>query len=227
MEKCTGIAEAGAIGLTALDVERLTGLYDGRLEQLGADVQTVGWGSRSDQHLRFEVLCRGLDLRGKRVLDIGCGLGDFIPWAEGKFGPDFDYLGLDLSKGLIAAARERFGAERRRFVEGTLAPGSSMGDFDISVLSGTLTFKTSDNISTMRTVLTEAWERSSEAVCCNFMTGYADSRLEKNFHYSPEQVFGFAKSLSRFVTLHHDYDLWEFTIQIFRQPTLARHHQKP
>jgi len=182
----------------------------------------VGWSSRSDQHMRFEVLCRSLNLQGKRVLDIGCGLGDFIPWAEEKFGPDFDYMGIDLSKGLIAAARQRFGGLRRRFMVGTLSPESSIGEFDISVLSGTLTFKTSDNCSTMQNILKSAWERSREAVCSNFMTRYADFELEKNFHYSPEDVFRFAKSLSRFVTLHHDYDLWEFTIQIFRKPTLER-----
>lgn len=222
MEKCPRSAEAEAIGLTALDLEGLTGLYEGRLVQLGADVRTVGWGSRSDQHLRFEVLCRGLDLRNKRVLDIGCGLGDFVPWAELKFGPDFDYLGMDLSSGLIGAAKQLFSGPRRRFVEGTLAPHSSIGEFDISVLSGTLTFKTSDNLSTMRSVLSSAWERSREVLCCNFMTSYAHSALDKNFHYRPEEVFAFAKGLSRFVTLHHDYDLWEFTIQVFRQPTLTR-----
>lgn len=222
MEKCTGVAEAEAVGLTVRDLECLTGLYNGRLEEHGSDVRTVGWNSRSDQHLRFEVLCRGLDLRGKRVLDIGCGLGDFIPWAEEKFGSDFDYLGIDLSKGLIASARQRFGGPRRRFLEGTIAPGITIGEFDISVLSGTLTFKTSDNISTMRTILAGAWDCSREAVCSNFMTNYADSELKKNFHYSPEQVFGFAKTLSRFVVLHHDYDLWEFTIQVFREPKLRR-----
>jgi len=226
MEKCTRSAEAKAIGLTAHDLESLTGLYEGRLNELGADVRTVGWGSRSDQHLRFEVLCRGLDLRGKQVLDIGCGLGDFVPWAELKFGPEFDYLGMDLSTGLIEAAKRRFGGVRRRFVEGTLTPHSSIGEFDISVLSGTLTFKTSDNLSTMRSILSSAWERSREALCCNFMTSYAHSALDKNFHYRPEEVLAFAKSLSRFVTLQHDYDLWEFTIQIFREPRLRRDNPK-
>ncbi len=213
---------AEAIGLTADDYTRLTGLYDGRLAEHGVSVQTVGWGSVADQHMRFEVLCRGLDLKGLRILDIGCGLGDFVPWAEGKFGADFDYVGMDLSSDLIAAARQRFGSERRQFIAGTLTPESEVGEFDVIVLSGALTFKTADNMATMRSVLGSAWARCSEAVCCNFMTSYADSQLEKNFHYSPEQVFGFAKSLSRFVVLHHDYDLYEFTVQVLRQPSLKR-----
>lgn len=222
MGKRSGVAATETIGLTADDVVRLTSLYNGRLSEHGISAKTVGWASISDQYLRFEVLCRGLDLRGRRVLDIGCGLGDFVPWAEARYGADFDYTGIDLSADLVAAARERFGGARRHFVAGTLPDGDDVGMFDIALLSGALTFKTTDNMAVMRSILASAWKHCAAAVCCNFMTGYADSRLEKNFHYSPEEVFAFAHSLSRFVVLYHDYDLWEFTIQILRQPSLKR-----
>jgi SAM-dependent methyltransferase len=222
MEERPGTAEALAIGLTPDDHARLTGLYDGRLAKHGLSVQTVGWGSVADQHMRFEVLCRGLDLKGKRVLDIGCGLGDFVSWAERRFGSDFDYTGIDLSPELVKAANARFENARRTFITGTVTPESAVGEFDVVVLSGTLTFKTADNLATMQSVLTSAWQRCRVALCCNFMTTYADSQLEKNFHYSPEQVFAFGKSLSRFVVLHHDYDLYEFTLQVLRKPSLKR-----
>ena len=75
MEKRSGAASATAIGLTSVDIARITGLYDQRLAEHGLDVRTVGWGTKSEQEMRFDVLCRGLDLRGKRVLDLGCGLG--------------------------------------------------------------------------------------------------------------------------------------------------------
>lgn len=225
MEKCAGAFAVESIGLTSADFARLTELYENRLLEHGLDAKTVGWGSRSDQSMRFEVLCRGLDLRGKRVLDIGCGLGDFVPWAEEKYGADFDYLGVDLSRGLIIAAQERFTRPRRQFLVGTLTPDRKIGEFDITVLSGALTFKTKNNIATMRTILSRAWDHSREAMCCNFMSSYVDSQTRKNFHYSPEKLFSFAKTLSRFVTVHHDYDLWEFTLQVFREPALKREPQ--
>ena len=176
--------------------------------------------------MRFEVLCRGLDLRGKRILDIGCGLGDFVPWAEGKFGPDFDYLGMDLSEGLVKVARSRFESPRRQFVADTLSSKIHSESFDIAVLSGTLTFKTSDNLATMGSLLENAWRVSKEAVCCNFMTKYCDFQLEKNYHYSPEDVFRHAKSFSQFVNLIHDYELYEFTIQIFHAAAVKRQKRK-
>ena len=213
---------AHTIGLSDEDCFRLSALYDGRFAEHGSSVKTVGWGSESDQAMRFEVLCRGLNLAGKRILDIGCGLGDFVTWAESHYGPDFDYVGMDLAKDLVNAADARFGGPRRHFIADTLGAEVDMGEFDVIVLSGTLTFKTTDNMATMRSLLGNAFARCRGVLCCNFMTSYSDSQLEKNFHYSPEDVFGFAKSLTRFVILHHDYPLYEFTLQMFRQATLQR-----
>lgn len=218
MGKRISTAETCAIGLTAQDLALLKKFHNERFKKLGVDVKAVGWGSRSDQRLRFEVLCRQLNICGKRILDIGCGLGDFIPWAEQKFGSDFDYLGIDISESMISAASRHFGSPRRQFYEGTIATNNLSGEFDISILSGTFTFKTSNNLLVMQKTLSTAWDKSKEAVCANFMSSYADNFLEKNHHFKPEEVLAFAKSLSKYVVLYHDYDLWEFTIQIFRKP---------
>ena len=218
---------AHAIGLTEQDCARLSELYDGRFAEHGTDVRTVGWGSTKGQALRFEVLCRGLSLEGMRVLDIGCGLGDFVPWAEHRFGDNFDYVGMDLAADLIRSAQNRLGGPRRQFIADTMGPETNVGNFDVIVLSGTLTFKTSDNLATMKSLLSNAYARCRGSLCANFMSTYADSQLEKNFHYSPEQVFAFAKTLSPYVALHHDYPLYEFTIQISRQPNPCQpNHQK-
>jgi SAM-dependent methyltransferase len=184
-------------------------------------VQTVGWSSAQDQALRFEVLCRGLDLVGKRVLDLGCGLGDFVPWAEARFGEDFDYVGIDLAEDLIKAASQRFGGTRREFMAGTLGPESQIGEFDVIVSSGALSFRTTDNIRTMQALLSAAFARTREALSVNFLSSYVDFQLEKNFHYEPESTFRFAKSLSRWVRLHHDYPLYEFTLQVFSRPVTS------
>ncbi len=208
-----------ALGLTSADFDRLTSLYNGRYATLGYDVRTVGWGSAEGQALRFSVLCRGLNLVGARVLDIGCGLGDFVPWAEGVYGPDFDYVGLDLSADLVEAARTRYGGERRRFIADTLGSESDLGDFDVIILSGTLTLRIANNRATMRSLLKHAFAHCRGALCVNFMSSYADHQLEKNFHFDPEKVFAFAKTLTPHVTLYHDYPLFEFTLQLHVQLT--------
>ena len=66
-----------------------------------------------------------------------------------------------------------------------------------------------------------AWDMSKSVVCANFMSSYVDYELDKNFHFDPSDTLRFVKSLSRFVSLYHDYDLWEFTVQIHHRPTLT------
>jgi len=196
----------------------MAALYNGRLAEYGYDVRTVGWGSAESQRLRFAVLCRGLSLRGARILDLGCGLGDLVPWLETYHGDDFDYTGLDLSADLVVAAAARHGGARRRFLTGTLSADLDVGRLDLILLSGTLTFRTHDNVSTMRSLLALAFERCDGAVCANFLSSYADHELQKNFHFAPEVVFAYAKTLTPYVALHHDYPLLEFTVQLFRHP---------
>ena len=48
------------------------------------------------------------------------------------------------------------------------------------------------------------------------MSSYCDYKLNKNKHYNPEKIFKYAKSISKKVNLIHDYDLYEFTIQIYK-----------
>ena len=39
-------------------------------------------------------------------------------------------------------------------------------------------------------------------------------RKRKIFHYKPEEIFSFSKEITKYVSLYHDYPLFEFTIQL-------------
>lgn len=194
--------------------ERAARLYDDRLARSGDDPSTVGWGSSHDQRIRFEVLLRDVDVRGRRVLDIGCGLGDLVPLLVERAGEDFEYLGIDIAPGVLARARDRFGGPNRSFSVGEVADVD--GAFDVVVLSGALSLETGDNEGRARFTLARMHELASEIAAANFMSTYVDYQEEKNHHFSPEALFEFAKSLTPWVSLVHDYPLWEFTLQLRR-----------
>lgn len=202
--------------LTDADRARIVALYEERLAIHGDDVKTVGWGSVPDQMLRFDVLCRGLDITGQRVLDVGCGLGDMVLYLDSRYGGNFDYTGVDLAGALVTRAQQRFGKENRRFVTANLLE-TDLGQFDIILLSGALSFRITDNLSLAKQMLNRMFSMAKTAVSVNFLSTYVDFQAEKNFHYSPEEMFSFAKGLTKFVDLHHDYPLYEFTLQLFHQ----------
>ena len=62
----------------------------------------------------------------------------------------------------------------------------------------------------------QAWHTLWQHVSCNFLSTYADYYADKDFHHSPEEIFTFAKSLSNKITLRHNYELYEFTIYIYK-----------
>lgn len=197
--------------------EQIAALYDDRLDETGDDVGTVGWGSRADQALRFALLLRDVDVRGRRVLDVGCGLGDLVAHLDAVTSGDFDYTGIDIATRLVDRARELRGGDRRRFLVAELA---DLGDeqFDVVLCSGALTVETGANEVYARAAMSRMFAVSSDVVAVNFLSSYVDFEAPKNHHFDPSELFRFAKTLTPYVALLHDYPLWEFTLQLRRRP---------
>jgi ubiquinone/menaquinone biosynthesis C-methylase UbiE len=198
-----------------IDKSRIAELYNNRFVEFGRNIKTVGWGSEKDQYLRFEMLFRGINPKGKKILDIGCGLGDLIPFLNEKTGGDYTYIGIDIAEKLIIDARKIYASNNRLFYIGDIFSITET-DIDIAVLSGALSFKTQGIETYAKNTLLRMVSLSKEVACLNFLSKYVDFELEKNQHYSPEKIFSWAKSASNRVNLFHDYPLYEFSIQIFK-----------
>jgi SAM-dependent methyltransferase len=213
------------------DKKRIVDLYEDRFEQFGWDVRTVGWSSRNDQNLRFSVLCRGIELEGRKILDVGCGLGDFVGYLDEFGAGNYDYLGIDISPKLIEEAGKRYGGSGRRFAVLDLldqphAENFDAENFDVVVSSGMLSFRVADNMLFAKQMIAKMFAMCRGALAVNFLTSYVDYQLPKNFHYEPETMFGYARTLTHWVRLHHDYPLYEFTLQLFREPNVCEQAER-
>ena len=199
--------------LPIIDTKTAAELYNTRFDKYGRDIKTVGWGSEKDQLLRFEMLFRGLDPTGKTILDIGCGLGDMVPFLQQKTGNNFIYIGIDIAEKLIGDAQKAYGSKVISFHTGDIF-SVTVPEVDIAVMSGALSFKMEGIEAYAFETMNIMYLLSRMAACLNFLTKYVDFELEKNQHYSPESVFSKAKALSKHVNLYHDYPLYEFTVQL-------------
>lgn len=197
------------------NINLISEFYNSRYEQLGADIKSVGWKDKDSQRLRFDVLFRGIDIKGKTILDVGCGLGDLIPYLENRYGPEFDYIGIDISENLLKEASRIHKCKNRKFILGDIF-SINLPHVDISVLSGALSFKFPRVEEYAQETLDEMFLLSNEVASINFLTKYVDYELEKNQHYQPEMLLAWAMQLSKKTILFHDYPLHEFTIQIYK-----------
>lgn len=198
-----------------VDLTKAADLYNARFDQYGRDIKTVGWRSESSQHLRFEALLRGLDLKGKTILDVGCGLGGLIPYVEGLTGGNFQYVGIDIAEKLVDAASATYGCVARTFYVGDIF-SVVVPPVDIAVLSGALSLKVDGIEQYAYATMERMYSLSRNAACLNFLTKYVDYELQKNQHYEPELIFAKAKRVAGRVNLLHDYPLYEFTVQLIK-----------
>jgi len=187
-------------------------LYNERFKKFGRDIRTVGWSSDRDQALRFDVLFRGLEPRGKTILDVGCGLADLVPYLERRTGGHFNYIGIDVAGELVEDARVVHARPNCQFSTGDIF-SVELPLVDISVLSGALSLKRDGIEAYARDTLRQMIKMSRVAVALNFLTSYVDFEAPHNQHYQPESIFSWAKECCKRVNLIHDYPLYEFTIQ--------------
>jgi len=197
------------------DLKRVAGLYNDRFHEFGRDIKTVGWVSAKSQALRFEVLFRGLDLIGKTILDVGCGLGGLVPYLEERTKGDFLYIGIDVAETLVADATSSYGRPGREFHAGDIF-NVVIPAVDIAVLSGALSYRSAGMEEYAYATMRRMYEVARIGACLNFLSKYVDYELEKNQHYQPEVVFSRAKTITPRVNIFHDYPLYEFTVQLLK-----------
>jgi len=202
--------------LNLSEQKRLEDFYDQRYDQFGYDVRSVGWGNKESQRLRFQILSDIADLTGTHVCDLGCGFGDLYPFLVHRF-VSLTYRGIDLSAKLVEEARQRYPDvlfEKRNILERPL-----LEKVDYVLASGALSFKMPNHERYVEQMLAAMMSMSRRGVGVNFLSTYVDYQLEKNFHWSPEQALSCGRRLTRYVTIRHDYPLYEFTMYLFHQPS--------
>jgi len=195
--------------------------YARKLAEHGDTPRGVDWNSEEGQQLRFEQLLKIIDTDARfSMLDLGCGYGALVNSLRDGHA-DFEYLGLDVSADMVAAARRRFaGDEHVRFEVGT----SVAQPLDYAVASGIFNVRMHRNPEEWATYLDDTLDvlhaSSRRGFAFNCLTSYSDpDRQRPDLHYAdPCALFHRCKTrYSREVALLHDYGLYEFTILV-RKP---------
>jgi len=89
--------------------------------------------------------------------------------------------------------------------------------FDFVICSQVLNLKTPgvNNFELAQEFLTEMYRVARKGVACDFVTSYVDFKEDYLFYHSPEDIFAFSKTLSKRVTLRHDYPAFEFCVYLY------------
>jgi len=194
--------------------EKMVQRYSNRYKELGYDIKTLGWGSTEQQYYRFsQTLQLGLNFDDKKIIDIGCGFGDYVNFLTNNNITFSSYLGVDINPDLIHESTERHAANiKREFKVLDLTENREQKPLaDIGVMLGLLNLNLKnkmDNYEYTFNLINNAFSLVNEALVVDFISNRKDSSYPEEdfiFYHDPNRVLEFATSLTDNFSLKHDY----------------------
>jgi SAM-dependent methyltransferase len=172
--------------------------------------------SAEGQQSRFKKLAEVGDLNGKTILDIGCGLGDLLPFLERQFS-NITYTGIDIVPELIDAAvkRRARGATFRchNLIEKPIAQ-----KFDFVMISGIFNnAEIPEPGAFLKHMIKAAFDQCTNALAFNFISTRVNFTDPRMVYHDPQAVFGFClEQLSPKIKMHHHYDKCDVAMFVYR-----------
>lgn len=211
------------------------GYYTDKVRTHGATPEGVDWNGAAGQEARFTQLLRVIEPGDEpvSVIDYGCGYGALFDALAERFADGVAYQGFDVSAPMVEAARERYGADGRATFttdEAALRPA------DFTVASGIFNVRLGMDERRWEAYVLSTLDRmvalSRKGIAFNVLTGHADeARKRPDLHYAdPARLLDHClRSYARDVALHHDYELYEFTVvvRLDRRPPATQHVRGP
>ena len=195
--------------------------YGEKVRTHGATARGVDWNSSDSQRLRFEQLLKlAGGSRRFSVNDYGCGYGALADYLRDE-GYSFRYRGFDISPQMIAEAGELHPAtEEVAFV----GEERALGVADYTVASGIFNVKLQVPAAEWEAYVLETLGAidglSRRGFAFNLLTNYSDAEFMRPDLYYADPLFYFdlcKRKFSRFVSLLHDYPLYEFTLLVRKE----------
>lgn len=186
--------------------------YDNLLAQHGHNSKACDWPRPASQTVRFRVLAEVASFDQKRILDVGCGLADFAGFLKTRY-KEVRYVGVDISTKMIEEAK-KLHPELDLRVQNILV--DDPGRFDFVVASGIFARLGKDAIPISKKLISRMFECAECAIAFNSLSAWAPNKEEDEFYHDPLETLLFARSLSPWVVLRHDYHPRDFTIYVYR-----------
>ena len=157
------------------------------------------------------------------ILDLGCGLGHLLDFIESHGDHrHLRYVGLDISAKYLDAARARH--PRHEFIlMDVLEDDEQLPIFDYVVLNGVFNYRgpieRGDMLRYWQQLTMTAYRHCRLGMGFNVMSTLVDWERDDLFHLPFDVMAGFVgKHLSRHFVIRHDYQAYEYTTYVYRQP---------
>ncbi|MFW6161215.1 MAG: class I SAM-dependent methyltransferase [Planctomycetota bacterium] len=195
--------------------------YEPRLRSELASHAVLDWRSREGQLARIRALCRNVDLAGRRVLDLGCGLGDLYAHLT-ACGIGCDYTGVDLLEEMVVAARRRHAGARFLCADVFEGDVFEPAAFDVVFASGVFNLDLGNNEAFLAAAIPRLRRLARECVVFNLLHRRCPEREPGYCYYDPGRVAAMLREGGCRVELLDGYLPGDFTVLCRTGPAARR-----
>jgi cyclopropane fatty-acyl-phospholipid synthase-like methyltransferase len=171
--------------MNKLDVIR--SYYEGNMARGLPEYGILGWESEEAQQTRFDILLSKVDLEGKKLLDVGCGVGNLYEYIKSK-NINVKYTGVDILDKMVEKARaKRLDAD---FINIDIFKNNIFEEksFDIIYASGIFNLDLGNNTEFLANALDLFFRLSRETVVFNLLSVSSPNKEDRYFYFNPDEV---------------------------------------
>lgn len=175
------------------------------------------------QRIRYAAMLKDFDLKGRTLLDYGCGLAHLHEYLV-DISAQCQYRGVDIVPEFVADNAARFMDARFDLIAGV---DDVVEPVDIVVASGVFNIQYVEDREANRQLvfaqLSRLFEVCKVGMCVDFLSDMVDFQVPGAFHISPMEVFDFARrNLGRRVVVDHSYLPYEYCVAVFKEEVISR-----
>ncbi|MES2427308.1 MAG: class I SAM-dependent methyltransferase [Bacteroidota bacterium] len=173
----------------------------------------VGQWSLEGQLFRFEKLSQIAPLTDMRILEIGCGIGDFYPFLKKKYTNCY-YTGIDIVPELIEFASNKY--PDATFLCLDLLEDDFVDKFDYVLISGVFNNNIKNSSELLYNLISTAYKLAEKGIAFNFISKYAGFYDDGMAYHDPVDILKFCiEKLSPKTTVFHHYERCDVTVFVY------------
>lgn len=203
--------------MTLPDLSAVAALYTDSLKKHGTTPMGVGWRDGASQTLRFDKLAQVIDpSQPFTVNELGCGYGALLEYFTARGLPLQRFRGHEISSEMLAMAHRRIGqSDLVQLTDKAQLDQEADYSFASGIFNVRLDCDQGNWTRYIQNTLANMNAYSRRGFAFNALSTYVDFRESHLYYADPLEFFDFCKrTFSRFVSLSHDYPLFEWTITV-------------
>lgn len=196
-----------------LSKEYIISFFDSQLSLYGDRPEALRW-TKIGQRLHYQCLLDIGDIKGKKILDFGCGKGDFYEFLIEK-NIKVDYTGYDINEKLIKVAKNKY--PQCSFKVFDIDKEEITEVFDYIFLCGVFNLRVEGLDKTIKDILKKLFKHCRIAMAYNGLSAHNPKKDFELYYSYPEDIFSFTvKNLTPYVSIRHDRMIYDFVMFAYK-----------